>query len=167
MAIACLRSDRRHRRWAAWKYYRRYGVDDESCDLLAAEFPVEAHVEFRKLVANDTALVSRLGADSVAEVAPDRYWRSRVVEAVLPGHGHVVDQLRDAYPAEWLWAVSRLGDETYLPSVLALLRQHPDDADLVNRVLLCVASLGNTPAIDEAIAAAGRILDQPEEPRPE
>ena len=119
------------------------------------------------MIADDAELVSRIGAHSVAEVAPNRYWRSRVIETALADSLAAADQLREAFPPEWLWAVSRLGDSKYLPAALSLLRENSADADLVNRVLLCVMHLGNRDAIDEALAAAKAILDQPPPSEPD
>lgn len=167
VAIASLRSNRRDRRSAAWKFYRRHGLDEESRGVLADEFGCEDHEEYRKLITNDAQLVLRIGVHEVAAVAPNRYWRSKVVEAVLGTDAQLTEELRRAYPAEWLWAVSRKPDDNNIQGALGLLRANIDDVDLVNRVLLCVTQLGNREAIEETLSAAEWLLEQPAPPEPD
>lgn len=159
VAIESLRSRRRDRKAAAWKYYRRHGLDDESRDVLRGEFRHEDHAEFRKLVAGDAPLVELLGADAVLEIAPNRYWRTKAVEGLMNSNGRAADRARVRYPAEWLWAVALRRDLSRLPAVLVLLQENGTDPDLVNRVLLCVMELGDRTAIDQTLKAADRVLE--------
>lgn len=161
LAIVSLRSSRRDRCSAAWKFYRTYGLDDESRTVLEIAFATERHEEYFKLVAGDPALVLRLGAGAVIAVAPNRYWRSRVIQAVLLSGGTESESFRISHPGEWLWAVSRHQDQTFLPSVRLLLTENQTDVDLVNRVLLCLTALEDRAGIDEALQVAKRILDSP------
>lgn len=150
VAAASLRSPRRRRKATAWKYYHRHGLDDVGRELLASEFGVEDSVEYRKLLASDPELVRRLGVEAVLRVAPNRYWRTRAIEALLVDKGDA-RSLREAYPAEWLWAVARLNDREQLAQVLALLDGDDITVDIVNRVLLCVMNLGDGYAMGAAL----------------
>lgn len=167
VAAAGLRSPRRRRKAAAWKYYHRHGLDDAGRELLASSFGAEDSEEYRKLLASDPELVHRIGVKAVLEIAPNRYWRTKVIEGVLAGKGDV-SSLREAYPAEWLWAVARLQDREQLTHVLALLEGDDLTVDIVNRVLLCVMDLGDREAIDRALMTAEILLeaDPPTEPQP-
>lgn len=118
------------------------------------------------MVASDGELVVRLGANVALEIAPNRYWRSKVIEAVLARMPELAEPLRLSHPAEWLWAASRRQDDDLVPSVLASLADNKTDADLVNRVLLCVTELGSRSAIDMALAAAEDVLARPGDPPP-
>ncbi len=132
VALTSVRSSRRARRSAAWKFYRVHRLDDESCNILVAQFETDqAHEEYVKLVASDQALVLPIGADAVLRIAPNyRYWRTQVIEAVLSSSEDDADRFRLSHPAEWLWAVGRCGDETLVPSVLAFLSEYQDDVDV-------------------------------------
>lgn len=167
VAAASLRSPRRRRKTAAWKYYHRNELDDVGRELLASEFGIEDSEEYRKLLASDPELVRRLGVEAVLSVAPNRYWRTRAIEAVLVIKGDA-GSLRESYPAEWLWAVARLHDRDQLAQVLALLEGDDLTVDIVNRVLLCVMDLGDGKAIDRALEAAELLLeaDPPAKPQP-
>lgn len=162
VALTSVRSSRRARRSAAWKFYRVHGLNDKSRNILVGQFQADQdHDEYVKLVAGDHALVLRVGVDAILPIAPNRYWRTQVIEAALSCAQQDGDRFRLSHPAEWLWAVSRRSDGAMVPSVLALLTEYQDDVDVVNRVLLCVTALDDSPAIDQALLAARRILNSP------
>ncbi len=157
VATKAAQSPRKVRRMAAWSFFRSHGLDSHSREYLFSDFSSERNEEYLKVVAADHELVLRIGPALVVPTLPNRYWRSLAIQACL-AEPQLSIQLRDAYPAEWLWAVARISDRSKLADIRELLARS-SDPDIVNRVLLCAMELGDDTLLDEAFEAGVAALD--------
>jgi hypothetical protein len=167
VAREALGSVRSRRRIAAWRYYRVAGLDDDARQVLAQQFDRTDHQEFLKLVAGDGQLAATVGVSLLFGRLKQLYWRSRVVEAALYHDQSAAADFREQHPAEWLWAVARKGDLFLVPQVLAVLEARREDADIVNRAVLCVLTLADRRALEVAVSVGEGSLDDAVAPWPD
>jgi hypothetical protein len=166
LAARCVVSSRTIRRQAAYRFYLRHGLDDSARDLFVQRFSEEVQPYrqedelYRRVITTDPTLVARLGVRRVLEVAPNSYWRRRVIEGVLGEDVEAALSLAEDYPQELVWAVREQRRSDLAGDVLTVLLTHQDDPYLMNRIIQCLAELGDATALEEGRKVASRLLSQ-------
>lgn len=175
VALECLGAERRARRSAAWTFYRKVGLDPAARTVALRQFNVERNDEFLKVLLADRQAVAEIGLEVLLPLGLNRYWRSVAIESQLESAPEELRSTRDAYPAEWLWAVGRANRRDLLDDVIDLVTARSDDVFVVNRTVLCLESLKAAAELDgireQALALADAsdeesrsILDSTQEP---
>ena len=169
LAYECARSERSHRRWAAYKFYGEHGLDDQARCLLAEhvaagtiEQPSNAAYSFYPgaLVARDRSLVNRLGLVAVLAVAPTTQHRKEAIEAAMTELAPtVIATICEDYPQELVWAVRAQDRTDYLPIIMDMVDDYRDDPYLLHRVVECITRIGRPDELDYAVHVASMTLD--------
>jgi len=166
LAARCVVSPRTIRRQAAYRFYLRHGLDDSARALLVQRFDEAAQPSrqedelYRQVITTDPTLVARRGVRRVLEVAPNAYWRRRVIEGVLGWDVEAAMSLAEDYPQELVWAIREQRRSEMAGHVLNVLMTHQDDPYLMNRIIQCLAELGDAPALEVGRRVARRLLSQ-------
>jgi hypothetical protein len=157
-AASCAKSPRAIRREASYRFYLANGVDDAAREVLA-ETVWDKSTRYRKVVASDQQLILKLGLAQVLELAPTTYWRMVAITKVLEPANYV-DTINTSadYPLELIWTISECRLVNLVQEVSHLLEQYKDDAYLLNRILQCLARLGDATSIALAMDYAADLL---------
>jgi hypothetical protein len=157
-AAACAASLRAIRREASYRFYLANGVDEAAREVLASTI-WDSSIRYRRLIATDRALVLKIGLPRVLGLAPSTYWRMLAVGKTLDpsDYADVVAACAD-YPLELIWAIYENRLVGLLPQVLQMLEQYKEDAYLLNRILQCIARLGDAEGVTRAARYATDLL---------
>jgi hypothetical protein len=83
-----------------------------------------------------------------------------VIEGVLGKDVGAALSLAEDYPQELVWAVREQRRSELAGDVLSVLLTHQDDPYLMNRIIQCLAELGDATALEEGRKVASRLLSQ-------
>jgi hypothetical protein len=159
-ALVCAISPRAIRREASYRFYLANGIDETGREVLATTI-WETSIRYRRVIATDQLLVLKLSLARVLELAPSTYWRMVAIGKVLdPGDYTDVIAICADYPLELIWAIHE-GRLVYLvPQILQMLEQYKGDAYLLNRIVQCLARLGDADGITLAVERATDLLSR-------
>lgn len=142
-AAVCARSERKIRREASYRFYLKYGLDETAREILAAQVWQDSE-RYRRTITTDVGIVRKLGLANVLLMAPTSYWRMRAISCALQGDDDAeVVAICGDYPLELIWAINAGCIKRLLPKVLELLDRYAADPYLLNRILQCIAVLGD------------------------
>ena len=158
-AAVCARSERRIRREASYRFYLQYGLDEIAREILTARVWQDSE-RYRRTIATDVGTVRELGLANVLLLAPTSYWRMRAIGCALQGNDDTeVLAVCEDYPLELIWAVNTGCIKRLLPQVLELLDRYAADAYLLNRILQCLAVLGDPAGLALGMERAANALE--------
>jgi hypothetical protein len=158
-AAICAKSSRAIRREASYRFYLKYGLDKAAREILAAHIWQNSE-RYCRVITTDVDTVRELGLDNVLLLAPSSYWRMRAIACALrnSNDADVLATCED-YPLELIWAIN-VGCVTRLvPHVVELLDRYANDAYLLNRILQCLAVLGDPTGLALGIMRATDALE--------
>jgi hypothetical protein len=142
-AAVCAKSDRAIRREASYRFYLKYGLDKAAQEILTAHIWQDSE-RYCRVITTDVVTVRELGLDNVLLLAPSSYWRMRAIACALRnGNDAEVLTTCEDYPLELVWAINVGRVRRFLPHVIKLLDRYANDAYLLNRILQCLAVLGD------------------------
>ena len=159
-AVACARSPRAIRREASYRFYLANGIDEAGREALAEKVR-NASTRYRQVITTDSTLVKEMGLARVLELAPSTYWRKIAITGALDKDNcsDVLDICAD-YPLELVWAINENRLVNLLPHVMKLLEKYKDDAYLLNRILQCLARLGDKNSLSQGMQYAANLLSR-------
>lgn len=161
-AAVCARSERKIRREASYRFYLRYGLNETAREILAERVWQDSE-RYRRTIATDVGIVRKLGLANVLLMAPSSYWRMRAISCALQGDDDAeVLAICEDYPLELIWAVNAGCIKRLLPQVLELLDRYAADAYLLNRILQCLAVLGDPAGLALGMERAAETLEAAE-----
>ncbi len=142
-AAVCARSPRAIRREASYRFYMANGIDEAGREALA-EKVWNTSTRYRQVITTDSTVVKKMGLARVLDLAPSTYWRKVAIVRALDWNNcsDVLDICAD-YPLELIWAINENRLTDLLPHVMKLLEEYKNDAYLLNRILQCLARLGD------------------------
>jgi hypothetical protein len=158
-AAVCAKSDRAIRREASYRFYLKYGLDETAREILTARIWEDSE-RYRRVITTDVPTVRELGLDNVLPLAPSSYWRMRAIACALrDANDAEVLAICEDYPLELIWAINVGCVKHLLPHVLELLGRYANDAYLLNRILQCLAILGDPAGLALGIMRATDALE--------
>jgi hypothetical protein len=159
-ALACTRSPRATRREASYRFYLTNGIDDAGREALCEKI-WNASTRYRQVITTDNAIVRQLTLARVLELAPSTYWRKTAITGMLDegSHSEVID-ICGEYPLELIWAINDKRATSMLPHVMRLLEQYKDDSYLLNRILQCLARLGDADSLSLGMQRAAELVSR-------
>ena len=158
-AAVCATSDRVIRREASYRFYLKYGLDEAAREILTAHIWQDSE-RYRRVITTDAIIVRVLGLDNVLLLAPSSYWRMRAIACALRNDNDAeVLAICEDYPLELIWAINVGRIRRLLPHVLELLDCYANDAYLLNRILQCLAVLGDPAGLTLGIIRATDTLE--------
>lgn len=158
-AAVCAKSDRVIRREASYRFYLKYGLDKVAREILAAHIWQDSE-RYRRVITTDVVTVRELGLDNVLLLAPSSYWRMHAIACALrTGNDAEVLAICEDYSLELIWAINVGCVRRLLPHVLELLDRYANDAYLLNRILQCLAVLGDPAGLAVGIMRATDALE--------
>jgi hypothetical protein len=163
-ADLCAVSGRRRRRWAAWRFYGRWGVDEHSTAILVRSFSTDPEPRLARLIASTPELIAPAGLGAVLAITEEFYWRGRAFEAALAAEDPAVDRLAPNYPAEALFALRRAGRRDRLHQARCLFDANRDKPEVLSCAIRAFAELGARTELDLALATADDLLARTDNP---
>jgi hypothetical protein len=160
VAATCAGSRRKVRREASYRFYLTHGIDSTGRQVLLKETQITS-IRYRQIIAKDKELIQALGLERVLELAPSTYWRMIAIRGSL-STGEVIDIARTCadYPLELIWAINEQRSPASLSCVLELLDKYKDDAYLLNRILQCLARIGDADSLSRGIRHGNDLLSR-------
>lgn len=161
-AAACARSKRTTRREAGYRFYLVAGIDEAGREVLTEQIWDDS-TRYCRAITKDDAIVRRLTLPRVLELAPSSYWRMLAIAGRMESgnFSEVIDVCAD-YPLELVWAINVKRETKMLPQMLKLLEQYKDDPYVLNRILQCLARLGDSDSLALGIQRATELLSSAE-----
>jgi len=135
-----------------------HGTDDAGRQILLKEKQVTS-IRYWQIIAKDEELTRALGLGRTLELAPSTYWRMIAIRGIL-STGDVLDVAGTCadYPLELIWAINEEGSQASLSYVLEMLNKYKNDAYLLNRILQCLARIGDEASLSRGIECANDLL---------
>jgi hypothetical protein len=132
IAISFLEHPRRPRRGIGYEVLKYVGVNEELGRKLILRFQETGEQEHLELIARSAYAVPKLDYLYLIENLTDRYWRMRIIEALLQAEGSSAFSLAHKYPFEFTYASGRLRLKTNLPTLRALLHENREDLEFLS-----------------------------------
>lgn len=154
LALQSFTSSRALRRRAAVKFYRIHGIDDRVRVCILGQIGTDT-LEASELVAVDPDLIGILGLDYALAVAPSTFFRKCAIEVAM--EFIVLDAVLECclnYPQELVWAVFEQRNLQYCSIIVDLATTFQLDLYLLNRIIQCVAEVGNDRQFELVMAIA-------------
>lgn len=164
LAETCLVSDRRSRREAAWRYFRRYGFDAGVEALLSEQLRREPRLRLVTLAVRSPGVLRQVPLAPLLERIDEFYWRGRVIETLLGAAADAdVLQVAACWPGEVIFGIRRAGRRDLVPLVARLLEQHSDDPEVITGAIQTFGVFGQVDDTVRAAAIGRRVLGEIEQ----
>lgn len=164
LAETCLVSDRRLRRQAAWRYFRRHGFDTEVAAVLSQQLGCDPVPALVSLAVRSPGVLRQVNLTPLLERVDEFYWRGRVIETLLgAGADANVLPLAGRWPSEVIFGIRRAGRRDLAPLVARLLEEHRDDPDVITGAIQTFGIFGQTDDMRRAAAIGQRVLREIEQ----
>lgn len=158
LARRCVKAGRSLQRQAAYRFYKVHGVDPSVLEPMLNDYRRRPHQEILQVIARDMQAVGIAGPEFLLAELEERYWRTRVVQALMRSDRHKAETLADQYPTEFLWASVREGDESSVPVLRRLMDAHKEDPEFVGWCLWAFSKLGSRPDVAAARSIAETLI---------
>lgn len=164
LAETCLLSDRRLRREAAWRYFRRHGFDAAVEAVLSEQLHRDPRPGLVSLAVRSPDVLRQVPLTPLLERIDEFYWRGRVIETLL-GATADADVLPVAarWPGEVIFGIRRAGRRDLLPLVAGLLEERPGDPEVITGAIQTFGIFGQTDDMLRAAAIGRRVLGEIEQ----
>jgi len=133
---------RKTRRQWAYKALREKQISGAIAVKLSQSFQETGDQDALQLIARNPTYVPNIGADFLLKNLKERYWRARVVEALIVYDRPAALSLSQEYPFEFAHAVGRNGDKTLLGPLSALFEGNSEDAEFLSIYAYALGKLG-------------------------
>jgi hypothetical protein len=161
LAGTCVESNRRARRQAGWRYFRRYGCDAAVEAVLGEQLGRNPLPELVRVATRAPDVLRQVPLTPLLERIDEFYWRGRVIETLLGAAADAdVLPLAACWPAEVIFGIRRAGRRDLVPLVARLLEEHPEDPDVISGAIQTFGIFGQTEEMLRAAEIGRLVLDQ-------
>ena len=146
---------RRVRRQIAFDVFRRTGVTPSLAEDLWTLYQERGDQEYLELIARTPTALMRLPVDKVLHEVEDEYWRARIIQATIERNANRAPNMAQAYPYEFVHAVGRTRDASFMPVLLGIFQGNRMDLEFLSIFTWCLGVLGardHLHVVEDAIA---------------
>ena len=133
---------RKVRRKVGYSILQKIGIDTKLGRDLLARFQETEDEGLLEIIARSPRTAVELDYIYVLEHLSDRYWRMRILEALLSSKYDVAAPLAPQYPFEFTYASGRLGYRQNLPIIRRLFAENKEDPEFVSIYTWALGKLG-------------------------
>ena len=164
LARRCVNSKRSQQRRAAYRLYKVNGVDPTAVSAMLDDYRRRPYQYILEVIAGDPQAVKQADPEFLLSELENRYWRTRVFQALMHADRQKAESLALQYPTEFLWASARERDETTLPQLRRLLDANKEDPEFVGWCLWAFSKLESRHDVATARSIAESLIaDAPPE----
>ncbi len=130
------------RRFWAYAALRKKLIPKGMGEKLVDAFRRTGDQEALELIARNAARVTETDPEFLLANIDDKYWRGRVIEALLIHQRPAALALASRYPFEFAHAAGRVGDRALRRTLRELLRENCDDPDFLSIYAYALGKIG-------------------------
>lgn len=133
---------RKARRKWAYSALREKQISDTIATKLADAFRRTGDQETLELIARNPERVAGVGATFLLSNVVDRYWRARILEALLVNDRSSALALSRQYPFEFAHAVGRTGDASLLDALRSIFEVSSNNLEFLSIYAYALGKIG-------------------------
>ena len=123
---------RKSRRNLGIEILKIVGVDKELAEQFIVQFRETGEQENLEMIARSPRIIPEIDFTFLLSNLNERYWRMRVIEALLLEQNHLDPMLAYQYPFEFTYATGRLQQSGNLPILEELLKNNHQDLEFLS-----------------------------------
>ncbi len=139
---------RKARRGWAYSALRDKRISKKIVGKLLQSFSTYGDQEALHLIARNPEHVAELDSDMILTNIDDRYWRGRVVQALITHNRAKAISLSRIYPFEFAHAAGRSGDVSVLAPLRALFNKNSHDVEFLSIYAYALGKLAGSEELD-------------------
>lgn len=153
MALRLLSHRRKKRREGAYKILRGSGIPPEAISDVLALADASPDQQIFEIIARNPAAVVAADERYLLDEIEDRYWRMRVLAALLPVAPDRALSVGRDYPFELVHAIGRLEAREHLAAIRELFIAHRTDARFLSIYAWALGRIGDEAHLNEVRVA--------------
>jgi hypothetical protein len=141
-AVPYLAHRSKDRRFWAYSALRKKLIPQGVAEKLVDVFRRTGDQEALELIARNAVRVSEIDPEFLLASIEEKYWRGRVIEALLVHQRTAALALASRYPFEFAHAAGRVGDRTLRRTLRELWRANSNDPDFLSIYAYALGKIG-------------------------